>query len=245
MVGELILAGCVGYFGYFTGEVVRAYNDYKICKTRQLEENYRKSIEEPPLTEKCLKIGYENFGGYKKPIIVDMDVNPHMLVCGLSNQGKSKMVEYAIKDKKCILMNIAKDDFISVRNAKRINDLDEITSILSDLLETGEQPEPLFIIMDEILSLVLSGNGKKINELLGQMLAFGRHKNIYIIALTQTAEKEILKFKYLFNNRVCFKMLDDAAYKVVLGKSPEQFYLSHRQFCYVTDKIGTGYTYDL
>mgnify|MGYP007087941195 FL=1 len=40
-------------------------------------------------------------------------------------------------------------------------------------------------------------------------------------------------------------MLDESAYKVVLGKAPEDLYLCNRQFYYITDEIGTGYTYDV
>lgn len=244
MVNELFTmlgAGIVGYAGY---GIIEAVKDVRSYYKATLEEEYRVSIEEPVISSHELVLGYKQFGGYRKPIIADMQRMPHVLVCGLSRQGKTKMIEYSIQNKNVILLNTDKRDFPCVK-CERINDIKEIEVVLQKLVEIQENNEPIYVVIDEILALIKSGSGKKIMDLITQLLAVGSHKNIYVIAITQCAEKEIVNNKHLYNIRVCFKMLDESAYKVVLGKAPEDLYLCNRQFYYITDEIGTGYTYDV
>ena len=65
----------------------------------------------------CLIVGYKGVIK-KKPIIVDMRITPHLLVCGLSGSGKTKCIEYAIKDKRVIILNAFKNDFKSIKCPK-------------------------------------------------------------------------------------------------------------------------------
>ena len=60
---------------------------FSISKNKKLLDQY------------TLLIGYSG-SLLKKQIIVNMKITPHVLVCGLSGSGKSKMVESAISDKK-------------------------------------------------------------------------------------------------------------------------------------------------
>ncbi len=228
--GVLLGAGMVGYAG---------------CGIKStLSEMYRKRIEDVETDEYQLKLGWQYFGGYHKPIIADMRMTPHMLVCGLSQNGKSKAVEYAMRGKNCVLLNTFKKDFTSI-NAPTYRELEEMEEYLLTVYNNKKNEEPLFIVIDEILALIKSGNGKKVSDAITKILAVGAHKSIYIIGITQCAEKDVISYKHLFNTRVCFKMGDDSAYRVVLGTTPENIYLQKREFYYVTDNLGKGYTYDI
>lgn len=237
-------AGMIGYSGYGIKQAIeKVRGDYQITR----EEEYRRKIEEPIIEEYELVLGFRSFGGYKKPIIANMRNTPHMLVCGLSQQGKTHMVENAIQGKNVILMNgdFAKD-FKSIKG-ERVSDPDEILLILKKLTDIKSNNTVTYVVIDEILKLITTKTkvANEIMDCITQLLAYSAHNNIYVIALTQCAEKEVVKNKHLYNTRVCFKMLDESAYKVVLGKNPDDLYLSKREFYYVTSEFGKGYTYDI
>ena len=48
--------------------------------------------------EKVLTVGYEK-GLFRKPITIDMNIDSHVLIIGLSNCGKSKLAEGMLKGK--------------------------------------------------------------------------------------------------------------------------------------------------
>ena len=77
----------------------------------------------------------------------------------------------------------------------------------------------MYLIIDELLTLT---KNKEINKILMELLAVARHFNIFVIGIAQEGTKENLKFKNLFNARVCFKMIEDSSYKTVLGCSVEE-----------------------
>lgn len=237
-------AGMVGYSGY---GIMQAIKDTRESYKVSCEESYRKKIEEPELNDYQIILGYRYFGGYKMPIIADMRNIPHILVCGLARQGKTKMVEYAMQGKNCILLNTdTEKDFLTLK-AERINDEQEILEVLRKLVAIKKNDEVLYVVVDEILRLISTKTktSKEIMSLLTQLLAYGSHTHIYVIALSQCAEKDIVDNKHLYNTRVCFKMLDESAYKVVLGKIPDSLYISKREFYYVTEVQGMGHTYDV
>ena len=94
-----------------------------------------KRLEGKPVGSYELKLGYKNNLIYKRPIIIDMKVTPHLFVCGLSGSGKSRMIEKAIQGKKVILINVFEDDFKTIQ-ARRINGNDNILKFLNGLLES-------------------------------------------------------------------------------------------------------------
>ena len=106
----------------------------------------------------CLVVGYKGIVK-KKSIIVDMRTTPHLLVCGLSGSGKTKCIEYAIKDKRVIILNAFKDDFKSI-NCPKINGENNIINVLTNCCKQY-QKIPLYIVIDELLVLC---NNKKINK---------------------------------------------------------------------------------
>lgn len=198
--------------------------------------------EKPILKDTQLILGYDKRGLIKWPIIADMKKTPHMFVCGLSNSGKSCMIEHAIREKNVILVNTFKEDFTSIK-ARRINGKEKILEFFKVMLQDIHcRDEPLYIVMDELLILCMD---KEITKAIMDLLAVGRHYNIYLIGISQIGTKETVKFKDLFNVRVCFKQVEESSYRAVLGYSPEIKDLGMRQFLFYSDQIGLGYTYDV
>lgn len=187
-----------------------------------------------------LVLGYRDYKVLRVPIVADMKKTPHLLVCGLSNCGKSRMIEYAIKDKNCVLINVFKDDFKNI-NAPRICGNSCILEYLNTLLENIQSnSEPLYLVIDELLILCMD---KTIVKLILDILAVGRHYNVFLIGITQNATKENLKFKDLFNVRICFRQVEDSAYRTILGYTPLKKIKKQRQFYVYSDFIARGNTY--
>lgn len=211
------------------------------CGTIALLKENREAKKNIKDTE--IIIGYEKIHGLKWPIIVDMRKTPHLLVCGLSNSGKTKMVEYAIRNKNAVVLNADfQKDFKSF-NGQKISGIENTKEYLENLMSVDKPLEhPLYVVIDELLVL---SNRKEINVVIMDLLAIARHKNIYIIGISQSGEKENLKYKHLFNTRVCFRMVEESSYRTVLGYSPEIKDLQQRQFLYYSDRTGMGYTYDV
>lgn len=188
-------------------------------------------------------IGYHKDGICKRPIIVNMLNTPHMFVCGLSGNGKTRMIEYAIKDKNVILINAMEKDFKSCKKARRIIGNENILEYLNTITENIYlRKNPLYLVIDELLVLCMD---KKITEKISNLLAIGRHYNIYIIGISQIGTKEAVKFKDLFNSRVCFRQVEESSYRTVLGYSPEYTDLKKREFHLYSDQLAMGITYDI
>lgn len=239
-------------FELLVGSLLTGASSYTLCSNikKYMSEVRKQKLESYTLLPHQICIGYNDDNGYKEPIIVDFKYNPHMLVCGLSQQGKSKMVEYALQDKNVILINTFNKDYTSLKHViERTNNTNEIVKLFEYLLslKESESNECIYIVIDELLALSLA-NDKTIQPLITRLLAISAHMNIYVIGITQSCEKELIKNKHLFNTRVCFRMLDDSCYKVALGYSPnreEITQLCNRQFFYYSNNSGIGYTYDL
>ena len=117
----------------------------------------------------CLIVGYKGVIK-KKNIIVDMRITPHLLVCGLSGSGKTKCIEYAIKDKRVIILNAFKNDFKSI-NSPKINGENNIINVLMNCCKQY-QKTPLYIVIDELLVLC---NNKKINKCILDSVAYSEN----------------------------------------------------------------------
>ena len=222
----------IGYIFAFTGIVGSLmYLDYN--------STYRK-YKPVDLDGYTLLIGHDRF----KPITVNMNSTPHLLVTGLSGQGKSRCLKVMLlnlQDKAdIILCNAFEDDFKGVR-ARKIygeqNILNYITSVLENLYR---REKPLYIVIEELGTIKNKELIKKIQEL----LCIARHYNIFVIGVIQIATKEELKFKSYFNARLSFRQLDDSAYRVVLGTGVEEN-LNKQEFVLVSDDKYVGRTYDI
>lgn len=193
-----------------------------------------------------LNIGFQDYIFFKKPILVDMRITPHVFVSGLSGNGKSKMVEYSMQHKKVILFNSFEDDFLSLKPIRIINGNDNIMDflklMLKDLSKRNRKSEPLYLVFDELLVLCVD---KNITKVITDLLSVGRHYNIFIIGISQIGTKESVKFKDLFNTRICFRQVEESSYKAVLGYTPEDKKLSSREFYLYSDKICRGETYNI
>ena len=228
--------------GMIAAEILNNEDAVDFIKNKLRSYRKDKLLREPLPNE--LVIGYDPFSYEMTPIIADMYKNPHMLVSGLSQQGKTSMVEYALRGRQSIILNAMPDNFQSIEPIERITEYDEMIYILGELIKSRKLKEPLYVVIDEMLQLVIDGK-KQVTELITKLLAKAAHNNIFVIGITQSAEKEVVKCKHLFNTRVCFRVVDDSSYKVVLGYSPDEQILLPRHFYYVTDRKGVGCTYDL
>lgn len=188
-----------------------------------------------------LVIGHSK-GLFKTPITVNMRTTPHLLCCGLSGQGKSRCIEYAIKDKDVILLNAFKDDFKAVK-ARKIIGNENILHFLENIIkEPYKRDKPLYIVIDELL---VCCTDKKINNAIKDLLAVGRHYNIFIIGIAQRGTKTDLSFKDLFNARMTFRQVESSSYQAILGCSIEDKRLNKREFILMSDDIYCGKTYDI
>ena len=200
-----------------------------------------KRLQYKTLNQYQLQVGYKNNLIVKKPIVIDMRITPHIFIAGLSGNGKTKMVEYALKDKKVVLINVFEEDLKFFKSSWRINGNDNILKYLNNLLKNIKRHErPLYIIIDEMLVLC---NDKAISKAIADILAVGRHYNIFVIGISQLGTKESIKFKDLFNSRICFRQVEESSYRVVLGYSPENTKVKKREFYYYSDNVGKGKTY--
>ena len=113
---------------------------------------------------------------------------------------------------------------------------------LKILLESKiERNKPMYIVIDELLSLT---KNKEINKTIMELLTIARHFNVFIIGISQDGTKENLKFKNLFNARVCFRMIEDSSYKTVLGCNIEDK-LQKQEFYLYSDGLYKGRTFQV
>lgn len=191
------------------------------------------------LQDRELLLGY-NQEGY---IIADMGKYPHLLISGLSNQGKSKMIYYMLKNLEdranILVLNGFKEDyrgFTLVQGTKAIQR--RIEAILKD---KEIRIKPLYLILEEMQSI---SKDKKLQEQLKELLSMGRHYNIYCIGIIQNATKENCSFKDLFNCRCSFRQVDSSSYQVCLGTSVEKG-LEQREFYFLDSNLVKGYTFSI
>ena len=191
------------------------------------------------LQDRELLLGY-NQQGY---IIADMGKYPHLLISGLSNQGKSKMVNYMLKNLEdranILVLNGFKEDyrgFTLVQGTKAIQR--RIEAILKD---KEIRIKPLYLILEEMQSI---SKDKKLQEQLKELLSMGRHYNIFVIGIIQNATKENCSFKDLFNCRCSFRQIDSSSYSVCLGTSVEKG-LEQREFYFLDSNLVKGYTFSI
>lgn len=188
-----------------------------------------------------LLLGYN----YEGNIIADMRICPHLLVTGLSGQGKSYMLKSTIKNLQdsadVVLINAFKSDFKDFRGRFIIGERN-VLSFLKSLLEVKiQRNKPIYIVIDELLTLI---RNKEIGEIIAQLLAIGRHYNIFLICIAQQGTKESVKFKNLFNARVCFKFIEDSSYKAVLGVVVAE-QLEKQEFYFYGEGLYKGRTFEV
>ena len=191
------------------------------------------------LQDRELLLGY-NQQGY---IIANMGKYPHLLISGLSNQGKSKMIYYMLKNLEdranILVLNGFKEDY---RGFTLVQGTKAIQRRIEDILKDKEiRIKPLYLILEEIQSI---SKDKKLQEQLKELLSMGRHYNIFVIGIIQNATKENCSFKDLFNCRCSFRQIDSSSYQVCLGTSVEKG-LEQREFYFLDSNLIKGYTFSI
>ena len=192
--------------------------------------------------DKILTVGYEK-GLFRKPITIDMNIDSHVLIIGLSNCGKSKLAEGMLKGKSVTIVNAFPEDFPTLKGNRIVGE-DEILNYLEHVLDGRTNESKVhYLLIDEMLVLM---RNKKIEKALAELLAIARHYNLYIIALGQEGTREVIKCKNLFNVRICMKQLEESSFRTVLGCSVEDRFLKQREF-YIVDNKGLrkGKTYNI
>lgn len=188
---------------------------------------------------------YELLLGYGQEgyIIADMSKYPHLLISGLSNQGKSKMVNYMLRNignkADILILNGFKKDY---KEFTLVNGFKAIERRIGAIMAIQEERiRPLYVIIEEMQ--VISKN-KHLQEQLKEFLSVGRHFNIFCIGIIQNSTKENCSFKDLFNCRCSFRQIDTSSYMVVLGTSVEKD-LEQREFYYLDTELIKGYTFSI
>lgn len=169
----------------------------------------------------------------------DMRLTPHIIIGGLSGTGKTKFCESLFinrTDIDIVMLNCFYDDFTNI-NGIRINELKDIKDFLDHILEEGKRKRVMYIIIDELMSLAI--RDKKIIDSIKRLLCVARHYNIFIVAISQSCNKEEVGSKNLFNSRVCFRQVEHSQYSVCLGYSPEEKDLHQREYYYLNSR-GVG-----
>ena len=178
-----------------------------------------------------------------KPLIVNMLETPHILITGLSGQGKSRMTKAMLKNIRganIIICNAYRKDYKDVQ-ARFISGEQNIKIYLKNVLENHTVREnTLYIVLEEMMSL----KDKELVNYIKELLCVARHYNIYIIGIIQIATKEECKFKSYFNARLSFKQLEDSSYRVALGCGIDKT-LKKQEFALVTDGLYYGKTYNI
>ena len=193
-------------------------------------------------SDKVLVVGYED-KLIRKPITIDMNIDSHVLIIGLSNCGKSKLAEGMLQGKSVTIVNAFPEDFPTLKGNRIVGE-DEILNYLEHVLDGRTNESKVhYLLIDEMLVLM---RNKKIEKALAELLAIARHYNLYIIALGQEGTREVIKCKNLFNVRICMKQLEESSFRTVLGCSVEDRFLKQREF-YIVDNQGLrkGKTYDI
>uniref|UniRef100_UPI000A7A55E1 hypothetical protein n=1 Tax=Clostridium botulinum TaxID=1491 RepID=UPI000A7A55E1 len=217
-------------------EILFSKDTLKIVTNIPQDINFKK-LE---LKNTQLLCGYDNFG---LPVVADMVKCPHVLVTGLSGQGKTGLLQCIlknIKDADVVICNGFLEDFKQF-NYRKIFGEEKIINFLEGLLDDPHKRErPLYIILEELATY----KDKRSTKIIKELLCIARHYNIYLIGVIQIATKEELKFKSYFNTRCSFKQIDESSYRVALGCSVDSA-LNNREFYLYTDNLYKCKTYNL
>lgn len=167
-------------------------------------------------------------------VVFDFHNNNHLLVCGGSGSGKSVFVEILLQqyEGEIYLCNCFKQDFKSLTNAIRVNGVDNIKSLLTQL-NSQYHNKMVHVVIDELLEMSILD--KNFGKFLTTILATARHNNLNLICISQLGLVEILgNSKQLFNNRVVLSLNDTSSIRAVINSLDDVQPLFPRQFYYLT-----------
>lgn len=202
----------------------------------------RISIPAPkPLGDLDLIIGHDN-SIFRRPISVDLGVFPSLSISGISNCGKSKMVQYILSNTTLpiTLVNAYEEDYIGIK-CNRVT-LDETEEYLDRLL-AKRTSKRILVVFDECLTIM---NNKNLAKKMHTLLTKNRHNRVYIICIFQELNKTLVPFKSLFTARISMRMIQNSDVMSSLGTTIENYKpLQNREFILLSDNIYYGRTYDI
>lgn len=187
-----------------------------------------------------LLIGYDYMSN---PIIINMKVTPHLGVVGLSNNGKSKCIELALKNLRGAdihLINCMKTDFVGIGQRRINNEFDILDYFYYITHDETIRVKPLYIVIDEYNVL---SKTKGVDEGIEDLLRQARHRNVFVIVIMQQGTRDEVTFKNLFNCRLAFRLLDKPSYYSFLGTTVNDNNLKQREFILVHTKTEYGMSY--
>ena len=193
--------------------------------------------------DKTLILGYTGLL-IKRPVTLDLKVFPSLSITGISNCGKSKLVQYLMQNNHMdkVLINAYADDFKGVK-CRRIIDIEKIERFLDYLLEERNSNTSLLVVFDECLTLM---SYKNIAKKLHTLLTKNRHKQIYIICIFQELNKTVVPFKSLFTARLVMRQIQASDVNSALGTTLEEYKpLQNREFILLSDNLYKGRTYNV
>ena len=116
-------------------------------------------------SDKVLVVGYED-KLIRKPITIDMNIDSHVLIIGLSNCGKSKLAEGMLKSISVTIVNAFPEDFPTLKGNRIVGE-DEILNYLEHVLDGRTNESKVhYLLIDEMLVLM---RNKKIEKALAEL----------------------------------------------------------------------------
>ena len=205
------------------------------------QQDYKKYILSPTQ----LFLGYN----YHGTITTDMKISPHLLISGLSGQGKTGQLRVIVSNligiSDIYLINCFKHDFKGFKGIEFVNGNEDILKFLEEFKqnEFKDHDRPIYLVFEELMTL---SEDKKIQKLIKEFLCVCRHYNVFIIGLIQVCRAEDFKAKTFFNSRISFKQMDRSSYGVALGSMGEMEELNQREFYSKgSNGLEKGITYNL
>ena len=217
------------------------FHNYKPLREELLDIEDNDNYKYIPLSPYQLVLGYDD---NKENLIANMIDKPHLLITGLSSQGKTGMLKVIASNSShnadIVVCNAFMEDFKGIRNVRYIKGIKDTLTYLNNIYkDIYKRERPLYIILEELATLRDATTIKIIYEL----LCVARHYNIYIIGVTQESLKSELKFKSLFNSIVSFAMVDGYAPALGVDYVGE---LAKREFVWRSEKgLIKGHTFTI
>ena len=154
----------------------------------------------------------------------------HLIITGVTGVGKSVLCENIVRGRNTVLINTWDSEFISLPNAKRINDKDSIISFFKCLPNNTEE---VFVVIDELASLMVD---KEIAKEINLALQYSRHWLVHIIGITPRVLAKEVQCKALFPCRITGRLLQESDYRTALGVSINPN-LAMQEFIIIQDKL--------
>lgn len=241
--------------------------EYSLNNEKEYDDILLKVIIKPNVEDELFRYldlkPYELLLGFGDDgyLIANMRKYPHVFIGGLTNMGKSKLLE-------CIIKNLQdKALFYGIQNQKKdLNELiKEVASTNKEIIELLKKVDSIYesrinssfdnykhiyVVIEEIAFLYSDVPKsekevqKTIQYYLHKFIKLSRAVNIYLIATTQKTTLDNCSIKDMFNTRISFRQVEMQGYRNTLGVSPEEG-LKQREFYLLTDGLYKGYTFTL